>query len=207
MNKTVLNKSYQITFLMLICITVIVYIRSLNKQLNNKQTLSLQLAGLVTSISAFHYYYMMKTNTPVVYRYFDWIFTTPILLLDLLIILDIYNFKFFVKIVILNTIMLLFGYLGEVSVISITSSAILGFIPFILMFYMIRKKINVKTNDQSKSREKTIDNRIYSIFAGLWLLYGANHLMPNIEIKNTSYNILDLLTKGIFALYLYYRSW
>lgn len=209
MNKVILNKSYEITFLMLICITIIVYTRSLNKQLNNKQILSLQLAGLVTSIAAFHYYYMITTSgSPVAYRYFDWFFTTPILLLDLLIILDIYQFDFFVKITILNTLMLLFGYLGDINVISMMNSTILGFIPFIVMFYMIKERINIKNNNQQNaSTDKTINNRIYYVFAGLWTLYGVNHLVPNLEMKNVSYNILDLLTKGIFALYLYYRTW
>lgn len=205
MNKVILNKSYHITFLILICITIIVYIRSLNNKLSKKQTLSLQLAGLVTFIAAFHYYFMISTGNTVSYRYLDWLFTTPILLLDLLIILDIYNLKFFINIVILNTIMLLFGYLGEKNVISTMSSTILGFIPFILVFYIIRDRINAK-NKNKKPTETVVDNRIYNVFVVLWALYGINNLVSNFEMKNTSYNILDLLTKGIFALYIYYRS-
>jgi len=206
MNKAILSKSYEITFLMLICITIIVYTRSLNKQLNDKQILSLQLAGLVTSVAAFHYYYMINTKgSPVSYRYFDWFFTTPILLIDLCILLDIYDYNFIVKIVSLNIFMLLFGYLGEINVISMVNSTILGFIPFILLFYMIKQKIDEK-NKYSKE-QIIINNRIYYIFTGLWTLYGVNHLVTNIELKNTAYNVLDLLTKGIFALYVYNRTW
>jgi bacteriorhodopsin len=205
MNKAILSKSYEITFLMLICITIIVYTRSLNKQLNDKQIISLQLAGLVTSVAAFHYYYMINTKgSPVSYRYFDWFFTTPILLIDLCILLDIYDYNFIVNIVSLNILMLLFGYLGEIKVISMVNSTILGFIPFILLFYMIKQKIDEK-NKYSKE-QVIINNRIYYTFAGLWTLYGVNHLVTNIELKNTTYNVLDLLTKGIFALYVYYRT-
>jgi bacteriorhodopsin len=191
---------------MLICITIIVYTRSLNKKLNNKQIISLQLAGLVTSVAAFHYYYMINTKgSPVSYRYFDWFFTTPILLIDLCILLDIYDYNFIVKIASLNILMLLFGYLGEINVISMLNSTILGFIPFILLFYMIKQKIDEK-NKYSKE-QIIINNRIYYTFAGLWTLYGINHLVTNIEIKNTVYNVLDLLTKGIFALYVYNSTW
>ena len=205
MNKAILSKSYEITFLMLICITIIVYTRSLNKQLNDKQILSLQLAGLVTSVAAFHYYYMINTKgSPVSYRYFDWFFTTPILLIDLCILLDIYDYNFIVKIVSLNILMLLFGYLGEIKVISMVNSTILGFIPFILLFYMIKQKIDEK-NKYSKE-QIIINNRIYYTFAGLWTLYGVNHLVTNMEIKNTAYNVLDLITKGMFGLYIYYVS-
>jgi bacteriorhodopsin len=205
MNKAILSKSYEITFLMLICITIIVYTRSLNKQLNDKQILSLQLAGLVTSVAAFHYYYMINTKgSPVSYRYFDWFFTTPILLIDLCILLDIYDYNFIVKIVSLNILMLLFGYLGEIKVISMVNSTILGFIPFILLFYMIKQKMKDK-NKYSKE-QIIINNRIYYTFAGLWTLYGVNHLVTNMEIKNTAYNVLDLITKGMFGLYIYYVS-
>lgn len=204
MNKAILNKSYEITYLMLICITIIVYTRSLNNRLNDKQIISLQLAGLVTSVAAFHYYYMINTpDSPVAYRYFDWFFTTPILLIDLCIILDIYELDFIIKICSLNTLMLLLGYLGEMNVISMFNSMIFGFIPFIIMFYLIKQKI--KENEKYK---KTNDyEKIYYAFLGLWTLYGVNHIVPNIELKNTTYNILDLLTKGIFALYVYNRSW
>lgn len=207
--KTTLAKSYQITFLMLICITILVYIRSLNKKLTRKQVASLQLAGLVTSIAAFHYYYMITTHSsPVAYRYFDWFFTTPILLLDLFIILDIYDFNFFVKAVVLNTSMLLFGYLGEIRVISMLSSTLFGFIPFILLFYMIKQKMSENTRNKRHTKEHIeTSQKVFYVFATLWSFYGINHLVTDTEIKNTTYNILDLCTKGIFALYLYYRTW
>ena len=190
---------------MLICITIIVYVRSLNDQLNNKQIISLKLSGLVTSIAAFHYYYMITTkSSPVSYRYLDWFFTTPILLLDLCILLDIYDYDFIVKIGTLNTLMILFGFLGEINLITMFKSTILGFIPFILIFYMIKQNLEEK-NKYSKE-QKIINNRIYYTFAGLWALYGITHLVQSLEIKNTIYNILDLITKGIFALYIYYLS-
>ena len=203
MNKFILSKTYEITFLMLICITVIVYTRSLNDRLNDKQILSLQLAGLVTSIASFHYYYMINSpGSPVAYRYFDWFFTTPLLLIDLCILLDIYEVDFIIKIISLNTLMLLCGFLGEMNVISILNSTVLGFIPFILMFYMIKQKIR---NTPNKKNENV--NAIYYTFAGLWTFYGINHIIPNFELNNMIYNILDLLTKGIFALYIYNRTW
>jgi len=211
MIKNILNKTYEITFLMLICITIIVYIRSLNYGLDDKKILSLQLAGLVTSVAAFHYYYMINTQgSPVAYRYFDWFFTTPILLIDLCIILDIYQFNFIIKIILLNTLMLLFGYFGEIKILSMLNSTILGFIPFILIFYMIKQKIdNNEKLDQKSSNLLNINNSylIYYIFLGLWGFYGINHLSLNLNIKNIIYNLLDLLTKGIFALYIYNQSW
>lgn len=211
MIKSILNKTYEITFLMLICITIIVYTRSLNYRLDDNKILSLQLAGLVTSVAAFHYYYMINTKgSPVAYRYFDWFFTTPILLIDLCIILGIYEFDFIMKIILLNTLMLLFGYLGEIKILSMLNSTILGFIPFVVIFYMIKQKVdNNEKLDQRSNNLSSINNSylIYYIFVGLWSFYGINHLLLNLDIKNIIYNALDLLTKGIFALYIYNQSW
>ena len=37
----------------------------------------------------------------------------------------------------LNVLMLLCGYLGEIGIFSITTSVLLGFIPFVIYFYLI----------------------------------------------------------------------
>lgn len=202
-----LKKSYEITFLMLISITILVYFRSTNSKLDNNKKLSLQLSGFVTTIASFHYYYMMNyENSPVSYRYFDWFFTTPILLIDLCILLDILDKKLIIKIISLNTLMLLSGYLGEINILSTLNSTIIGFIPFIIMFYLIKQKMN-ESNKKIDDNKKSQNNKLYYVFTLLWTLYGANHLIPVEDIKNISYNILDLITKGFFGLYIYKLSW
>jgi len=205
MNREILKKSYELVFLMFICITILLYFRSTNYGLEDKHVISLQLSGLVTSIAAFHYYYMMTTkDSPVSYRYFDWFFTTPILLIDLCILLDIFESEFVYKIVGLNTLMLAIGYLGEMNILSMMNSTILGFIPFAIIFYMIYAKMNEKhkepnvTDAQVKSNEN-----LFNVFVTLWSFYGLTHLVPNMDTKNILYNGLDLITKGFFGLYVY----
>jgi bacteriorhodopsin len=208
MDELVLKKSYEITFLMLISITILVYFRSINNKITEKNKISLQLAGFVTTIAAFHYYYMISSQgSPVAYRYFDWFFTTPILLIDLCILLDILDKNLIIQIVSLNSAMLLFGYLGELNTLSMLNSTILGFIPFALMFYLIKNKMNENIKNKKYS-EKQIqeNNNLYYVFTVLWTLYGVNHLVPNMEIKNISYNVMDLITKGFFGLYIFKRS-
>lgn len=200
-----LEKSYNVTFLMLISITILVYLRSTNNILE-KNKVSLQLAGFVTTIAAFHYYYMINNpGSAVSYRYFDWIFTTPILLIDLCILLEIVDLKLILQVTSLNTLMLLFGYLGEINTISMINSTILGFIPFVLMFYLIKQKMNQQNKNLSE-KEKKDNNYLYFTFIILWTLYGVNHLVPINEMKNLTYNILDLITKGFFGLYIYKQT-
>lgn len=191
-----IDKTYEINVIMLISISILLIVRSLDQDISNKSNLQLQLAAFVTVIASMHYFLMTQSSKKVVhYRYFDWFFTTPILLIDLCLILGITDFYFISELVFYNTLMLLFGYLGEINVIPLIPSNILGFVPFVLMY----KKIIDKIDTQEK---KNITNA----FFGLWTLYGVNQLNTNSNSKNIIYNVLDFITKGAFGLYIYYES-
>ena len=145
-------------------------------------------------------------------RYIDWIFSTPTMLVTLMFYLIFLNtpdnnkgelkyfelfgkeFKTIAVILILNWMMLLFGYLGEVSVIPIALGVFLGFIPFIIYYYMIYKNY-VEMGDTCL--------KIFTYFVFFWSIYGIVALLPY-EIKNTCYNILDLFSKNFFGLFLTY---
>lgn len=206
-----LNKSYQINLIMFIAITMLTIIRSFDN-ISDIKNLQLQLSSFVTFVAAMHYFLMILSKDNVVsYRYFDWFFTTPVLLIDLCLILGIYDTYFLLEIVAYNSLMLLFGYLGEINVLSILSSTILGFIPFIILFYKIYTKLNNKNND-SKESDDNVDlsydhkNKLLLAFVIMWSLYGLNHLVSNLYIKNFTYNILDFITKGAFGLFIYAKS-
>lgn len=202
-----LGKSYQINFIMFIAITMLTIIRSFD-DVSDSTNLQLQLSSFVTFIASMHYFLMIVSNDNVVsYRYFDWFFTTPVLLIDLCLILGIYDKYFLFEIVIYNCLMLLFGYLGEINVLSMLTSTILGFIPFVLLFYKIynRLKNNKDTDDQ---KYLTFENKkkLLLAFVTLWSLYGLNNIIKNLYIKNLIYNILDFITKGAFGLFIYSKS-
>ena len=146
-------------------------------------------------------------------RYFDWAITTPTMLIQLifyLIYLDNKNkgttgqleyFKLFdenlttiIQVLVLNWLMLLFGYLGEINVIPMLLGTILGFIPFLIYYYIIY------TNYASLSDSGW---KIFVYFFFFWSLYGVASAMPY-YIKNTIYNILDLFSKNFFGIFLSY---
>ena len=162
------------------------------------------------------FYFWMITNfnhikNITLFRYYDWIITTPTMLFTysmyLLIIekieknkehtlLDLINNEKYILIIIilLNCLMLFFGYIGELGILSATVSTLLGFIPFVIMFYIIYE-------NYAKYTSVGITTFIY--FVSVWGLYGVAALM-NYEIKNIMYNILDLFAKNFFALFLAY---
>jgi hypothetical protein len=146
-------------------------------------------------------------------RYIDWIITTPSMLITLMIYLIYLNKKvenkvieldfftilkdnsnIFIPVVILNWAMLFFGYLGEMRIIPVLLGVFLGFIPFLLYYYIIY--VNYVT-------ENTSGYLLFWYFFFFWSLYGVVAAFPY-HIKNAFYNILDLFAKNFFGIFLSY---
>ena len=146
-------------------------------------------------------------------RYIDWFITTPTMLITLILYLIYLNkrnkdetqeLEFFtllkensniiIPVVILNWLMLLFGYLGEMKIIPVLFGIILGFIPFLIYYYMIY--VNYVSENNS-------GYLLFWYFFFFWSLYGLVAVLPY-YIKNAFYNILDLFAKNFFGLFLSY---
>jgi hypothetical protein len=147
-------------------------------------------------------------------RYIDWSITTPTMLVTLIIYLiylktkeeqkdtsklELFNLmyvnsKHIINVLYLNWLMLIFGYLGEMKIISTLSGVILGFIPFLIYYYIIYVNYAIQTKDGWK---------LFLYFFFFWALYGFVAFLPY-YIKNTFYNILDLFAKNFFGLFLSY---
>jgi len=132
-------------------------------------------------------------------RYLDWIITTPIMLLVLVLVL-LYNnkegalsFTSYLIILFFNYIMIGFGYVGEIGLLDKTIANGLGFIGFASMYYYIYN-LYIKNHNN-------INNQIlYWTFFVLWAFYGVFYIMETTQ-RNIGYNMLDLLSKcfvGIF---------
>jgi hypothetical protein len=146
-------------------------------------------------------------------RYMDWVITTPTMLITLISYLIFLqakatkqtgnlrlisilknNYKTLIPILCLNWLMLLFGYLGEIKVLSLFYSVILGFIPFLIYYFMIYKNYVV---------HNSTGFNIFIYFFFFWSLYGVAALLPYYT-KNILYNILDLFAKNFFGIFLVY---
>jgi len=166
----------------------------------------------------------IKNVTPK--RYFDWAITTPLMLFSLCMYLDylkeeeekkekekkdpFVNYtldpiidafskdkEILIPIFLLNWLMLLFGYLGEIGVINNLIAVACGFIPFIIYYVMIYNHY---------AKYTTFGKKMFWYFAGVWSLYGVAAIMPYYW-KNIGYNILDIFSKNFFGLYLAYVIW
>ena len=152
----------------------------------------------------------IKNITP--FRYYDWMLTTPTMLITFMFYLmflrdqekgvksehfltEIKNhWQVILKVTFLDWAMLLMGYLGEKEVFSYIATTIVGFIPFVLMFYLIYKNFATKSSQGQK---------VFWYFSSIWALYGVAALL-SYKVKNAFYNILDLFAKNFFGLFLAY---
>lgn len=150
------------------------------------------------------------------FRYYDWVITTPIMLFSTIVYFEYNTLKELgmskgfrirdfladekhrnnlIKIVIYNFLMLLFGYLNEIGMISIYTSTIFGFLFFGLNFYLIYKEY---------ARQNSKNMNLFYFLLFIWGLYGVAAVYPN-TIKNTSYNLLDIVAKNFYGLFVAYE--
>lgn len=146
-------------------------------------------------------------------RYVDWCITTPSMLITLMMYLIFLNKKaenktnelefftlfkenshIFIPVLLLNWLMLLFGYLAEMKILPVLLGVFLGFIPFLTYYYIIYTNyVNQNTNGYL----------LFWYFFIFWSLYGLVAGLPY-YVKNSCYNILDLFAKNFFGIFLSY---
>ena len=52
---------------------------------------------------------------------------------------------------------------------------------------------------------KTVENKqLFNVLLSLWSLYGIAALLP-VKPKNISYNMLDIIAKNFYGLFIYYK--
>lgn len=200
-------------------LTTIISLDGLNYDLSASDEILrhiLILEAFVQFIEAFFYiwviYALKDLNLMTSRRYIDWFITTPTMLVSTIIfmeylrkkeknenILNIYDFlndhmNNIIKIVSYNFFMLLFGLLGELNIIDKKIAVSIGFIFFYLSFKLIY-------DDYAKYTEG--GKQLFAFLVSVWSLYGVAAMMP-LVMKNTSYNLLDIVSKNFYGLFIYY---
>ena len=217
--KDSLVLSFFVQIITLIIGLLIVFLTNV-KQSNTLIREALILENLVQIIEGsfyiwFIYFYTKNVDKEDIarYRYYDWFFSTPIMiistvayfhynntkLISALSSSSLYSFfktdiKKISELLFYNFNMLFVGYLQELKLITLTISTIVGFFFFGLLFYKMFIYY-VKNN--------SANYLIFYLMLFIWGLYGIAALYKN-KIKNASYNILDIFSKNFFGLFLAY---
>ena len=148
-------------------------------------------------------------------RYYDWVITTPLMLLATVMYMKYLQLKetgmlgqkqlrylSFIKdnvadvtkITVSNALMLLFGYLGEIKRMPMVSSVAIGSLFFLYTFYVIYDKYAMHT--------ETGQGLFLFLFV-IWGLYAVAALMSP-RNKNIGFNLLDVISKNFYGIYIYY---
>ena len=174
----------------------------------------LAIENIVQIIEFTFYLYIASYNTDVnkmgSIRYIDWFVTTPTMLFTTIVYMEYNNVKNkeelldvkkfislnkmkMYQIFINNFFMLVCGLLVERNIISMYLGIPLGF----YFFYQTFKIIHTYT------KNNVINDRLYTFLVIVWGLYGFAAMLSN-KNKNISYNLLDLVAKNFYGLYIFF---
>lgn len=203
-DRVLFKESFTICYLILFGTALITFIEALrNNNVHARYILNLETA--VSLIAGFVYgLFRDMTDKPdfnlkeiTNYRYIDWALTTPMLLLVLLLFINFHvkenlNLNIYILVVILNYIMLWFGYVGERELmhkrIAQTGGFIaLGVMLFIIYYFFLRNTRNFATIF------------LFVFFSVVWCMYGIAAEFPD-RTKNLMYNVLDIISKVFIGL-------
>ena len=195
--------------------TTLISIDGLNYELEEKDNILkdiLLLETFVQIIEAIFYVWVIfaleDLNIMTPRRYIDWMLTTPTMLISTIIFMEylkgnkILKIKDFflehkdniIKISLYNGLMLLFGYLGETGRIDKKISIPIGFGFFYLSF---------KNIYDNYAKYTELGKGLFKFLVICWSLYGVA-AMTDIKTKNISYNLLDIVSKNFYGLFIYY---
>lgn len=173
-----------------------------------------QLVEFTFYISVAFFIQNILQNDIAKYRYYDWVITTPLMLLNTMLFFiysskcktksrEKYNsslwnifkeeYKNIIYLFLSNLGMLFVGYLQEIGSLSLLWSTILGFGFLDISFYTLYKYV---FSDESKT--------LFWLMFIIWSLYGFAAMMKN-KTKNTLYNILDVVSKNFYGLFIAYK--
>jgi len=200
------------------------FLKTSNENLVVKDVLKLEtLVQIVEGL-----FYILIVFIPIsitslaTYRYFDWVITTPSMLLSTMVFMEWSNHtnnennknslvtfmdtvkkykKLFITIGLLNFVMLLFGFLGETKQMPNILAVILGFIPFAYMFGLMYTNFVKDTPERTTSIE---NKNLFYFMSSIWSLYGVAAFFPT-NPKNIMYNFLDIIAKNFYGLFLSYK--
>ncbi len=175
---------------------------------------SMVVAGLITFIAAVHYNYMREFwvtlgESPVVYRYIDWVLTVPLQMVEFYLILvaagAIVSANSFWRLLVGTLVMVIGGYLGEAGYLSPMIGFIIGMIGWAVIIYEIFGGEASKAASATASVKSAFNAMRIIVLVG-WAIYPLGYvfglMMGSVDVNtlNGVYNIADFVNKILFGL-------
>ena len=179
---------------------------------------SLTVAGLVTGIAAWHYFYMRGVwvatgDSPTVRRYIDWLITVPLQIVEFYVILAAMTAvasSLFWRLLIASIIMLVFGYLGETGAMNVTLAFVIGMAGWLYIIYEVFAGEASKASAGSgNAAGQTAFNALRLIVTVGWAIYAIGYAVGyfgggvDAGALNLIYNLADFVNKIAFGMAIY----
>lgn len=172
----------------------------------------LKIETAVQVVELFFYVYFLRklaldsVETMARTRYFDWVITTPIMLLSTAAYMeyesagsvDLGDFVrskkgVLAKIWMFNLVMLATGYLAETRLLDPAVALVAGSLAFAATFAILHKEFAEKS---------PAGRKLFAAMATVWGAYGVAFALPPAQ-KNHMFNALDIVSKNFFGVFLY----
>lgn len=197
-----------------------------------KYRISLIVSALVVGIAAYHYFRIAESwghaftltggkyvasGVPFndAYRYVDWLLTVPLLLVELILVLNLSREKsgpLLTRLTIAAFLMIVTGYPGEVSADTMTR-AVWGFIstlPFVYIVYILWVELG-KVIETQPERVRVLFRNMRLLILATWGFYPIVYMAPFIGLSGANvtvgvqigYTIADVLAKAGYGVLIY----
>lgn len=180
-----------------------------------KEILGLETAVQIVELIFYGWYrnrLLVKQNDVTIFRYYDWFFTTPTMLVSTAGYYGYLEAKqepkqkpfglgsfvsqqsgWITLMILSNALMLGVGYLQELGLLSLLWSSLIGYAALVGSFAVLYRFASKVPEQQW----------LYQAMGFTWSLYGVAAWLPSTE-KNIGYNMLDLIAKNFYGLFLGY---
>ena len=183
-------------------------------RVSGKWRTSMVVAGLITFIAAVHYMYMREFwvemgESPVVYRYIDWVLTVPLQMVEFYLILIAAGAAVsggsFWRLLVGTLVMVIGGYLGEAGMISVLFGFIIGMIGWAVIIWEIFRGEASQAASSNASVTSAFNAMRLIVLIG-WAIYPLGYvfglMMGSVDANtlNWVYNLADFVNKILFGL-------
>ena len=183
-------------------------------RVSSKWRTSMVVAGLITFIAAVHYMYMREYwvemgESPVVYRYIDWVLTVPLQMVEFYLILIAAGAAVsggsFWRLLVGTLVMVVGGYLGEAGMIPVLLGFIIGMIGWAVIIWEIFRGEASQAASSNQSVSSAFNAMRLIVLVG-WAIYPLGYvfglMMETVDINtlNWVYNLADFVNKILFGL-------
>jgi sensory rhodopsin len=219
--RSLLDMSFTLTFIAFIACAFFLYLE--RDRVPEEFRLVVRVSTVYLTIAAINYFYMRQvyaegaakgiSTFPTSFRYVDWILTTPLMLIKFPLLLGIgeKGRNFMVRLVVLDLIMIVTGYVGEVT----TGQAmhfgffLLGCIAWFGILASLFSALTTLPDRIGPSVRGGIRSMSLFIVIG-WAVYPVGFFAPILglpdDVRELVYNIADLVNKVGLCLVVYFAA-